>query len=773
MSPGLVGMGFGLINNALHDKEKVMKRNIASSLLLVLMLAAGSGGCTEPSTEADQAGDPHGEIRSSGRPLGVTDEQRFTARHAFSGLSRHELTEEFDPERLYQVFSDFVLTHFSPGNPVHPEFEENERLAFPDEAKWLHASLNSAALGFSTSVPARTYVEFGEDPDSLESVTDETDRYYVRHTHLLKGLESGQTYHYRLVARNANGEVLRSAVGSFTTADESDVELLSADNADTPLVLDRPDTTYVLTEDVSAGGTAIRIEAPNVTLDLNGHTIAYADSPVDSIRQDRAVRAATGIWANLSGEGNIRVINGRLREGQGGNQADPRHGGLHALYLSGAMDVELAGLQLSWHGAQVYAAVIRNPRGQVHIHHNDFADKGYEILDRHGAGGGRPLHISSPRTDNEHRINNNLVRRTRQNGFGGARFIVDNEIHVDSWATNSFAIQPFSSEEDGGGRVSGNRIFLAGYNPIGVVWAHRDLEVSDNRIQMEGLSTGHRRFREDWGEQDTLNAFRITNYGEGGQVRENLHFRNNQVVGRARNGAVLRGTMFYSDATITDTRFENNRVHLESLDPTTVEVSPIVAQGLRRTREQHEPVFYTANHLSSNVALIRFGDEYGLGDRHIIRDAILEQTGDHSDFHTIVFDGGWDSGGHRLIDPEFRGDASYDDVWWRRTSTESHFHLYWTLTIEGDAGASVKVHDGSGEQVHKGVLDSDGEMAIPLRAATVRPEEWSPGEERRGVRNRHATQVVRHGPHQVTLGDEIMEVDLYGPEKVRVSEDGR
>jgi len=48
---------------------------------------------------------------------------------------------------------------------------------------------------------------------------------------------------------------------------------------DLPHVLDQPDTTYVLDEDIVADDTAIKIAAGGVTLDFNGHAITYDDCP--------------------------------------------------------------------------------------------------------------------------------------------------------------------------------------------------------------------------------------------------------------------------------------------------------------------------------------------------------------------------------------------------------------------------------------------------------------------------------------------------------------
>src|SRR5271165_467729 len=46
-----------------------------------------------------------------------------------------------------------------------------------------------------------------------------------------------------------------------------------------PIILNRPDTIYFLTTDIRSDGTAFVVGAKNVTLDLNGHSVIYGDSP--------------------------------------------------------------------------------------------------------------------------------------------------------------------------------------------------------------------------------------------------------------------------------------------------------------------------------------------------------------------------------------------------------------------------------------------------------------------------------------------------------------
>ncbi|MFO7989670.1 MAG: hypothetical protein R6U16_09300, partial [Desulfotignum sp.] len=82
-------------------------------------------------------------------------------------------------------------------------------------------------------------------------------------------------------------------------------------------------------------------------------------------------------------------------------------------------------------------------------------------------------------------MHHNLIKRTRQNGLNTAQRIYDNEIYVDSWVVNSFAISPHNVR----GQVYNNNIFLTGYYGCGVLWAKSDLHAYNNFIHMESIST--------------------------------------------------------------------------------------------------------------------------------------------------------------------------------------------------------------------------------------------------------------------------------------------
>lgn len=707
---------------------------------------------------------PSGEVAEirQGEPLVVDNERRRNALEAYESLDKDELDSEFDPEDLYETYNEFALAFFGPYTQLELQNHMGGVLDFVVSADWIHVSRNSAAIGFETTLPVRGYIEYGTDEQDLDSASDETERYFFQQIHHLRDLDEDTTYYYRLVGRGDDGETIVSHVRSFTTETGSGRIMVPGNLDGPPYVLDESDATYLLTEDITAEGTAVVIADQGITLDLNGRTITFGTAPVETVNPDGYETAACGIWARSSGLSDIKIVNGRIREGDGANESTS-NGGLNAVYLSGVESIEIAGLSVEYRAAETAGLFFRYPSGRVHLHRTRITDKGYQVLDRHGAGV-RAVRVVANDPDigemDDFEFNNNLVARTRQNGISRAQLMRDNEIWVDSWSTNSFAVQPFSRVDHQAGTVRRNKVFMSGYNPIGFGWAHLDLFVEENLVRMEGASTSTRRYYESWGEMDAVSAFRITNYGSGGQVRENLVYRNNVVFGRARGGGIMRGTMFYTDYSISDTLFENNFVYVSDDDGESLDTAPIVTQGVYANRENHLPAYYVDNVISSNIANVRFGDSYGRGDRHIFLNCTFIGEGDHPDYHTFVFDAGFDSNRHEVIDPVFVGRAAYDDVWWRRTSTQSFYSVGWTLTVNGPANETVQIIDLHGEEVFSGNLGGEGEISVELIAVTIRPAEWEESGSTFEVQDRFGHQKIFHTPHEVTVGGETRTVEL-------------
>ena len=101
--------------------------------------------------------------------------------------------------------------------------------------------------------------------------------------------------------------------------------------------LDTISTTYVLQNDVISDGQCFNINANNIVLDLNGHTVTYNNVSGDEVY---------GITTNWNRDG-IRITNGTIRQGIGnGYQSDV----IHPLQAS---NVEIDHLNIYYQGENV------------------------------------------------------------------------------------------------------------------------------------------------------------------------------------------------------------------------------------------------------------------------------------------------------------------------------------------------------------------------------------------------------------------------------------
>lgn len=647
------------------------------------------------------------------RPEAVAAEQALIA-----------VTHDASPEVAYKVFSDFCRTHFgAESDPLIYERFGNE-LKFLPEGEWKHISATSASLAWETNLPGVSYVEYGPTT-SYGKKSEPTDRPYFLHSHQLTGLEAGQTYHYRLVVTDERGKTLMSPDQTMTPAfPEGSVKLAPVADG-SPIKLEQENTTYVLTGDISAKGAAIITLRDGITLDLNGHTITYATDPAEAKDASGIIgRGAHGKSKINYHATDLKVVNGTIRQGDGKLvMSNTDSLSFTALAITG-QNIELAGLRVITHAPQSWAVNMSHSQGKIDIHHNVFRDEGTRVPNRHGKAV-RTIGFNFPKASpNEFVIRNNLIQRTRQNGIGTAHTMHGNEIYVDSWSTNSFAIQPESKVGVDAGEHYGNRVFATGFNPYGFGWAHENLVVRDNLVSMFGLDVKHR-WDERWGDVNLLAAMRVTNYGQGGQVRNNLRYHGNLILMRGKQGAELQGTRFFSDVSIEGLVFENNTVKVEVLDDQTDKAAPIVVQGHFK-KVDSKPIYYRNNRFISNLTLVQFGDAYGKGNNHHFENCEFVRIGNDSRFRTFGFGGAFFNFGHVILDGKFEGGARADDVRWIETGSQSAYEIQWTLRLQTAPGAKVSVKDADGTVVHDVSAGADGKVSLPLTECVIRPVEWQP-----------------------------------------------
>lgn len=691
-----------------------------------------------------------------------------------------ELTVEVPPEKLYDLYNQFCLTHY--GAEIDPLVYETfgDRLTEKIGSNWEYFSEKSASIAWKTNLPAKTHIEYGTTV-SYGYQTVASERFFYVHLHYLKNLEANSLYHYKLVSVDERGNKVESEDRTFRTKNIPDAIHIPGDLGKPPYILDRPNAVYVVTEDITADRTAFDIQADHITLDLGGHTIIHANQLITDLDQAKLEKSGVGIrrkGSNLKQTG-LKILNGILKQGAAENNTDyypakkmvhpdddrqkvlynNMNRGFSNIELSYCGDVEIAGVTTEYRWYQTGGMRFEKAFKKYNIHHNVCLDKGTQMFSRHGIGGARSIGFWDSATgdmnhdDNEVQVHHNLIKRTRQNGINVAQKIFENEIYVDSWVVNSFAISPHQRRS----QVNNNQIFLTGYYGCGILWATSDLNVDHNFIHMESINTmierpkKGRRLIEDWGEQDVLAGMRMTNYDKGGQLRENLTYTNNVIIGRCRGDVEMRGTEFYSDYSIRNLVFKDNIIQIIAEDTLTRKAACVDTQGAFNDRTKHLPLYYKNCTLISNLCNVRFGDEYGQGSNHQFSDCKIIKRGDHPHYHTFEFDGHSSVFDHSLIDCEFLGGAKYNDVFWTYTRSLSNYSIKWTLTLETNPGANISIKDKSGREIYSEITNNTGKIFIPLLQSIFRPVEWSPQGKEVEVIAKSRYQEETYSPYTITV----------------------
>ncbi len=585
----------------------------------------------------------------------------------------------------YGAFNRFSAAHFG------AEREEEMYRAFGKELKvedgglWQHVSEASACFAWQTNLPAKSLVEF-DTTAAYGQKTAEPERCFALHLHHLKGLKPDTAYHYRLVSVDERGNRIASPDATFTTKRLPDAVRIPDDVAGPPFVLDRPNATYLVTQDIAADGTAIFIAASGVTLDLGGHTVTYDE------KRDTANEGACAIRGHKQrgiGLSNVKVLNGSLRRGRGGSTTEKVWDTLYnPLFFSKPSSLEIAGLSVDYDGCQVAAIALIIRGEKVDVHHNAFLDRGSDLFNRHTG-----MDAVSVAAQNSH-VRYNLIKRTRHRGvnaFQGSE-ILANEVYIDSYATNSYGIMYYSQQGAAGLRIFGNRIFGAGYHPIGIGsgQGYSDVKVRRNYIQVQGTIaearwTGGQGGGDDPGQLHPVNGIRLQ------RPRRRIEHADNVIVVKGSGqGCLMRGVWIVpDDQSGPGLSFRSNRIKLIAEDAV-AEGSALSCGG---TPNPPGPATVDLEHntVITNLCHVQFGDNYSHGGHYGFEANEFIKLGNDPRYRTIRLGwNGWkyETFGHTFLDTAFQGGASFDSVSFDGAQRGRYdFSIAWTLGLKAPAGA--------------------------------------------------------------------------------------
>ncbi|OGF44956.1 MAG: hypothetical protein A2231_08620 [Candidatus Firestonebacteria bacterium RIFOXYA2_FULL_40_8] len=630
----------------------------------------------------------------------------------------------------YDTFNKFCLDNFGTKQEELYFTKFGKDLLQDEKNSWQYVSENSACISWETSLPAKSCVEYGTT-DKYGAKTEEEERYFFTHVLYLKDLTVDTTYHYRLVSVDERGNQVTSADKTLETKKAANAVYIPDEAGKINYLLDTPQKTYILTKDIKVDEEGFDVIAENVTFDLNGHTIRYDFEA--GVKADNAKK--------------FKIVNGFIKQEAGGIMSgNNRHDAFNPLTLRSCADVEIAGLSIDYSSPQTWGMHIRDQKETCNVHNNIILDRGSVIPNRHSFAVRSIGFDGGEKGLNKYSLHHNLIKRARQNGVQTAQTIYNNEIYIDSFSTNSFAIQPHSVPDTEAGEHYNNKVFGTGFNAYGFGWAHLNLKIHDNFVFMQGFDTKSR-WNETWGDINMLSAMRVTNYDKGGQVRNNLDYRNNVIVMKGREGCEIRGVEFMSDISIKDLVFHDNIIKVEAQDDKTSRVACVDPQGQVANNDTALPVYYKNNTLISNMYHIRFGDTYGVGSNHQFINCKFVRTGNNPKYHTFVFDGGHWSHRHVFLDCEFGEGTKYNDVFWKRTSAKSSYSVKWTLTVKSEPKASVTIIDKRGRIEYTGKTDAEGKVSAVLTQCLIKPPANMKGDEP----NNDKHQEVEYTPHSIIV----------------------
>jgi len=243
----------------------------------------------------------------------------------------------------------------------------------PFQRAWSYVSETSAVIYWQTddiSKAALSCVEYGPT-EQLGSRTPITRTPRWAQFHRLRDLKTGTTIHYRMVLVDPQTKKeTRSAILTLTPKKKEGAVRVPDEVPGPPFVLNRPNTTYVLTRDVTADGGAFVIAAPEVTLDLDGHTVTFGNNTSEQVH---------GVLAKSTGKATI--CNGHIVQGA---RSKEYSSAVESRWRDAP--TEIFGISTLVHLRCAYPIKFLGKAANVAIHHNLLHSLVTELESRHYPG---------------------------------------------------------------------------------------------------------------------------------------------------------------------------------------------------------------------------------------------------------------------------------------------------------------------------------------------------------------------------------------------------
>lgn len=475
-----------------------------------------------------------------------------------------------------------------------------------------------------------------------------------------------------------------------------------------PARLDKPDTRYILTADVSAPGTAFVIAASRVTLDLNGRKTVYGTA---------GDKPSHGVLVEGYNHKDIQITGGRIVQAPGMENRKEAAGSTAVSVPRHVSGVDISHLDIEYNSPQTSG--IHLAWGDGAIHHNVVTDKGSAVLNRHQ----QVSAINAHRAANT-RVTENAVIRTRQTGIAMAErntLCALNAVFIDSQSTNSFGVFYYGEKKpvENPWTCRDNAVKGVGVHPIGigVVSAASNGVVEGNETETLCTRTsseygnkpiGAIGFRTTWGADKIIvrgNTFLV--WGAKGSVN------GYDAWGRAMMIALQRGNVMV---------VEKNTVKALSADPS------VKVAGLAVTGGNESPgLVFKGNDVESTWAAVLLGDDYGGAGAHPgFYGNTFRKAGGNPDFKWVRDDypdypstGFFAGNTLKGVSPQ-----DFELIWKSAQPKELLFGEAYDFETTDQAGRpipgrTVAVTGADGKELASGVSGQDGKLTLHVPSQAV------------------------------------------------------
>ncbi len=338
--------------------------------------------------------------------------------------------------------------------------------------RWTHIAPHSAVVYWrmkDRAEEATSHVDYGPTRAYGRRTKPTTDPRWA-HFHRLTGLTPRTLYHCRPVMVR-DGQAVVGPDATFTTPAAGGAVAIPGERAGPPYVLDKPGR-YILTRDLAADGTAIRIEAADVELELDGHTVTFG----------RAERKQ-GAGIQIAAKGRVSVRNGVVVQGEASGDYSAA---VESRWL--AYPREVAAMTVRVHRPNGYPIKLFGRSSGCDVHHNVLVSRVREIQSRHYPGNDL-LRVDLGKDPNAKPclVRDNLLtggchRGIAVSGASSGSKVHGNDVRHHAMYVNGYAINLHAP----GMEAWGNRVTSTGR---GMHLTRPGANVHDNHLDLRGHAT--------------------------------------------------------------------------------------------------------------------------------------------------------------------------------------------------------------------------------------------------------------------------------------------